>query len=224
MARSTTVLVALAVGAAAQVVHVEDYGAKGDGKFLNTAAFQAAFEASRAVSGGSVVVGPGLFLSGPIAFTASHQALVLGPNATVKAAWDAYGHMQRDGFRTTWPRGPKDPEGRRGDWDDQYAPLIYASGLANVSVGGGGTIDGYGEAWWRLKDKHARDKFPAAMKYQRPFTIRFDFVTGGRVSDLTVWNTPFWGIVPYGCAGIVVEDVDMMSPGDSPMSSQSRRE
>ena len=93
MAPSTTVLllVALAwVGAAGgdrggggppTTVHVEDYGAIGDAKTLNTDAFAAAFNASRALGGGAVVVGPGVFLSGPIAFTASHQALVLGPDA-----------------------------------------------------------------------------------------------------------------------------------------------
>ena len=155
-------------------------------------------------------------MTGPVEFTANDQELVLEPGATLAAAWDAYGTMDRKHFSTTWPTGPKDPEGPRGDWDDQYAPVVYAVDLERVGVTGGGTIDAMGDRWWRLKDKSSKDKFPKAMVNQRPFTVRMDFVRGGFVRNVSILNTPFWGVVPYACDDFVVEDVSLRSPGDSP--------
>lgn len=120
-----------------------------------------------------VVVPAGTFMTGPVSFTADGQTLMLAERARLVAAWTAYGNLSFDHFSMTWPLGPKRPEGPESEWDLQYAPLVYAHNLTGVSLIGPGILDGAGQAWWDLKDKTKKGKFPKKMA-QRPFVARFD--------------------------------------------------
>ena len=59
----------------------------------------------------------GIYYTGPIKYHADHQTLLLAAGSRVVAAYEAYGDMRRDKFRTTWPLGPKRPEGPPASWD-----------------------------------------------------------------------------------------------------------
>jgi polygalacturonase len=48
------------------IFNVKDYGAKGDGKTLDTAAIQAAIDACHKARGGTVLIPAGIFLSGTL--------------------------------------------------------------------------------------------------------------------------------------------------------------
>ena len=152
----------------------------------SAAAIAKAFAA--AGKGGLVLVPEGqTFMSGPLSFTADNQVLEIASGARLVAAWSAYGNMDRAHFQQSWPLGPKRPEGPPTEWDVQYAPLIYAHNLTNVSIIGPGTIDGGGEAWWNLKDKTSKTgKFPKNMQ-QRPFS---DGAASRREPPIFVVRTP----------------------------------
>jgi len=49
-----------------ETYNIKDYGAVGDGATLNTTAFEKAIAACSAAGGGTVIIPPGLWLTGPI--------------------------------------------------------------------------------------------------------------------------------------------------------------
>ena len=94
---------------------ITDFGAV-SGPILNhkanTLAFKRAFDAAaRAGPGSRVTVPTGDFFSGPIRFTASDQTLAVEAGGRIIAAFAAYGNMTYKSFKTSWPTGPKEPEG-----------------------------------------------------------------------------------------------------------------
>ncbi len=67
------------------VFDLSEFGAVGDGKTVNTEAFEAAVAAVKAVEddgGGKIVVGPGLWLTAPFNVT-SHMTLFLCQHASI---------------------------------------------------------------------------------------------------------------------------------------------
>ena len=64
-----------------------DYGATGDGRTLNTLAFQKAIRACSAAGGGRVIVPSGKWLTGPIELL-SHVNLYLAADAIVQFTGD----------------------------------------------------------------------------------------------------------------------------------------
>lgn len=87
-------------------------------------------------------------------------------------------------------------------------PFIGGNNISNFSIRGRGTIDGQGEAWWNAEGGsflHGRGRLIEPM-YCSNFTM----------SGVTVLNPPFWGIHPYACNDILIEDVIFAAPPDSP--------
>jgi polygalacturonase len=211
----------------AKVFYITDYGAKADGKLsssaVNTIAIAHAFAAAALAGAPSTVAVPkGNFFSGPIAFSGSGQTLALAEGARLIAAYAAYGNMTHTScsksWKTcmSWPIGPKEPEGPQNEWDEQYAPFIYAHNKTNVSLVGPGTVDGGGEEWWELKDKTAKGgKFPKGMP-QRPYNVRFDGCHSVLVRDLVMVQPPFWNLVPTWCTDVEIDNVQIRAiPGES---------
>ena len=104
------------MGAWAENVTVTDFGAKGDGVTLNTAALQRAIDACAESGGGEVIVPPGRFLTGTL-FLRSHVELVIQRGATILGS----------------TRIPADYPVRT---------LIYAEGIEDAGISGQGVIDG----------------------------------------------------------------------------------
>src|SRR5712671_3270176 len=69
------------------VVNLSDFGGSGDGKTLNTAAFEKAFAALAEKGGGELVVPPGIWLTGPMKLR-SNINLHLEHGALVKFSGD----------------------------------------------------------------------------------------------------------------------------------------
>lgn len=108
-----------------------DYGAVGDGKTLNTAAFREAIMACSAAGGGSVDVPAGRWLTGPIELL-SHVELHLDKEALVQFTTD---HSQYPAI------------GNKGN----PASPVYAIGQEDIAITGQGTMDGAGETWRPVK-------------------------------------------------------------------------
>jgi polygalacturonase len=111
-----------------------DYGAKGDGTALETAAIQRAIDAA-AVDGGTVTLKPGIYLTGSL-FLKSGVTLDLDEGVTLIGSekLDDYPVLPTRiaGIEMTWP-----------------AALINVRDQHNVTMTGKGTIDGDGPIWWK---------------------------------------------------------------------------
>ncbi|MGC8749706.1 glycoside hydrolase family 28 protein [Hydrotalea sp.] len=120
-----------------QVFNIMKYGAIGNGQALNTAAFQAAIEACSKAGGGTVLVPPGLWLTGPIA---------LKSNINLHVATGAIVLFTPD--RSAYPIIPASKNTTK---NFIVHPPIYGYKLTNVSITGCGIFDGSGEAWRPVK-------------------------------------------------------------------------
>lgn len=118
-------------------VCITDFGAAGDGVTLNTDAFRQAVEALSEAGGGHLVVPEGVWLTGPI---------TLKDNIDLHVTSDAVIRFSPD--RDLYPIVETVFEGL--DTRRCISP-VNAVGARNISITGGGTIDGSGDAWRQVK-------------------------------------------------------------------------
>jgi len=113
--------------------NVRDFGAKGDGLALDTAAVQAAIDACHNNQGGTVLVPAGVFIIGTIEIK-SNVTLHLAAQGKLLGAADGTQYHAADAIPLT------------GDstLNDGNVGLIYAVNAENITVEGPGTIDGQG--------------------------------------------------------------------------------
>ena len=112
--------------------NVADFGAVGDGKTLNTQPIQRALDEAGKEGGGTVLVPPGTFLTGTV-FLRSGVTLDLHPAARVLGSPDL-----KDYASKAWGQHID-----RTPWH-----LLVAAGVHDITIRGGGTIDGNGPAFW----------------------------------------------------------------------------
>lgn len=115
---------------------ITDYGAVGDGQVLNTQAIQHTIETCAESGGGTVVVPPGLWLTGPIELK-SHVNL----------------HVERGAVLLFTKDHTKYPIIHMPHTDDEYKveSPIYGHDLTDVAITGGGILDGSGQSWRPVK-------------------------------------------------------------------------
>jgi polygalacturonase len=131
-------------------VNLADFGS-GDGKTLNTAAFEKAFAALAERGGGKLIVPPGLWLTGPIKLR-SHTELHVERGALIQFARDY----------KLYPLTVIDLKGEKEI--DSTSP-ISGENLEDVAITGEGIIDGGGDAWRPLKkDKLGESEWKARVK------------------------------------------------------------
>ena len=179
------------------VYNVRDYGAKGDGKALDSPAINAAIEAAVSNGGGQVLLPAGTYLSGSIRLK-SNIDLHLAAGAKILAApasMKAYDKSESfGGF----------PEYQDGGHTYFHNSLIWAEGQTNVSITGHGMIDGEGLT---KKDTEKAgivqggsigtgDK-AIALKLCRQVTIR----------DITIYRGGHFAIIMTGCDLSTIDNV-----------------
>lgn len=118
-------------------VNITDFGGVGDGEVLNTEAFAEAVEHLVAQGGGHLVVPQGVWLTGPI---------TLKDNIDLHVSEDAILLFSTN--RDLYPIVETVFEGL--DTRRCISP-INATGAKNISITGGGTIDGNGDSWRQVK-------------------------------------------------------------------------
>ncbi|CAA0831962.1 Pectin lyase-like superfamily protein [Striga hermonthica] len=188
-------------------VSVTEFGAVGDGKTLNTVAFQNAifYLKSFADKGGAQLYVPaGRWLTGCITLT-SHLTLFLEKDATILGSQD-YNHWDLVDPLPSYGRGLEVP-GRR------YRSLISGQDLTDVVItGNNGTIDGQGSIWWEQLSNHT-------LNYSRPHLVELVGSNNIVVLNLTFINAPAWNIHPVYCSKLLVQNITVYSPPDSPYTS-----
>ncbi len=174
-----------------KVFDIVQFGAKGDGKTLDTAALQKALDDCGAAGGGIVRVPAGKYLIKPISLH-SGITLQLDEGATLQATDDAADYRSGSGMLS----------------------LITGRGLTNIAITGKGTIDGAGGRWWEpvKAAKRAGQPEPDA----RPRLISLSRCMHVRVESVTLANSPSFHLVPSDCEDVDIVGVTIRAPADSP--------
>lgn len=169
---------------AAKVCAVQDYGAKGDGS-VETAPIQRAIDDCAANGGGTVrLSGAAKFISGPLLLR-SHIILEVHAGTTLEGSTNHGDYPEIEQFHE---------HGRQG--------LLSAANAEDITINGGGTIDGRGESWWPNR----------APGYKRPRLIVFDHCRHVRMENITVQNSPMWQIVPFYSEDLTFRNMRVLAP------------
>jgi polygalacturonase len=139
----------------------------------------------------------GIFLSGPIVLK-NNVTLDIAAGAILLGSPDHADYPEIQVFRAP---------GRQS--------LVSADHATNIAITGGGVIDGNGDSWW----KEARATPGAGIVGQivfRPRLVVFNYCRHVRMIGVTVENSPSWQIVPYYSDDIVMRDIKVLAPSNSP--------
>ena len=170
------------------IYDVHDYGAVGDGETLDTKAIQAAIDKSVDDGGGRVVLSGGTFLSGTI-FLKSGTTLVLEDDAILLASTDIANYPAMEPAYRSYTENYSDKS------------LIYAEKQENISILGGGKIDGQGNA----------KSFRKANWKGRPFLLRFVECKNVTVKGITLVDSPFWTQHYLACDDVLIDGITVDS-------------
>ncbi|KAJ9169544.1 hypothetical protein P3X46_017726 [Hevea brasiliensis] len=199
--------------------NVLDFGAKGDGKSDDTKAFQAAWAAACKVEASTMLVpAEYVFLVGPVSFS--------GPYCEANIVFQLYGTIIAPTNSNVWGKGLL--------W------WIEFTKLKGITIQGTGTIDGSGSVWWQdypfddpvddetkliiplnnTVEEHPpipiRNEFSKKMPSIKPTALRFYGSIDTTVTGITIQNSPQCHLKFDNCMGVVVHDINISSPGDSP--------
>jgi hypothetical protein len=141
----------------ARVFNVREFGAKGDGKTLDTVAIQSAIDAAHKDQGGTVLIPAGTFVVGTIE---------LKSNVTLKLAVQG---------RLLGSERPEDYKAGKGiPPSNGNIVMISAANAENVAIEGPGTIDGNGGKFFTGKgDMTGPGQNSAEGYFQRPHLLVF---------------------------------------------------
>ena len=215
-----------------RVYNIKDFGAKegNNGEILCHEAINLAILTCSQTGGGTVLVPPGEFLTGPITLK-SNVNLHLEEGAYLKFSSEKY--LYTPTVLTRW------------EGVDCYNlhPLIYAYGESNIGITGKGIIDGQAsnDNWWSMcgaphygwkegmtaQKNGGRDKllmyaetFAPIDKRQmtfeddlRPQLINLYRCNTILIENVTLKNSPFWVIHPLFCESLTVRGVKVSSHG-----------
>ncbi|MGN6370425.1 MAG: glycoside hydrolase family 28 protein [Phycisphaerae bacterium] len=190
----TTLAGAVARGAApaaatnpAAEYDVKAFGAVGDGKTKDTAAFQKALDTCAVNGGGVVVVPAGNFLIGSIQI-GTRTLLRLDKDAVITGSPDAADYPMID---IRW-------EGR---WQPGRRALIYAANVDHIGIVGPGRIEGNAEV--------ARPQNPRGVVVLEPISCN-----DVRWEDFSIQQGGNWATHPTYCTDVVIKNIHIRGNRD----------
>ena len=195
----TTLLLSLYFGGtmATGIFNVRDYGAKGDGKALDSPAINAAIEAAVRDGGGQVLLPAGTYLSGSIRLK-SNIDLHLSAGCTILAApasMKAYDPSESfGGF----------PEYQDGGHTYFHNSLIWAEGQTNVSLTGHGMLDGQGLT---KKDTEKAGIVQGGSIGTGDKAIALKLCRNILIRDVTIFRGGHFAIITTGCDRGTIDNV-----------------
>lgn len=145
--------------------------------------------------GGVLTVPTGEYSTGPIELC-SNMELHLEPGAVIRFLNDP----------AAFPLQECQYEGRISH---RPKPCLSAFNAENVALTGFGVLDGCGAPWWAAQ--RAR-----TLANGRPYLLHFENVTHLRVCGVQLRNSPAWTVHPLNCVDVLIEDVSICNPYNSP--------
>ncbi|QHN02056.1 glycoside hydrolase family 28 protein [Granulicella sp. WH15] len=184
---------ALSIAARGQVIcDAHTYGAKGDGVTKDTAAIQRAIDTCSAKHGVVKLAG-GQFVSGPLTLK-SHVTLDIEKDAALLASVD-----RSDYKAATLMRQPT------------IEPFLHVLNADEVTISGGGLIDGRGQVWWDYV-KGVKDAGILGNDHPRPMGLLIDHSKHFTMENVTFQNAGFWQVVPYYSEYLVFRNLRILAP------------
>ena len=194
---SATLTIGTVPALAAKICDAKAYGAKADGTTKDTKAIQGAIDDCAKAGGGTVELSGGTFLSGPVVLK-SNITLDVAKGATLMGSPDHTDYPAKTEFRAPGTQS-----------------LVSATDAENVSITGGGTIDGNGESWWNQARSTRGSGIVGEVQF-RPRLVVFDHCKHVQMEGVTVQNSPSWQIVPYYTDDITIRNIRVLAPQRSP--------
>ncbi|MCM1130489.1 MAG: glycoside hydrolase family 28 protein [Anaeroplasma bactoclasticum] len=189
-------------------LNVKDFGAKGDGKSIDTNFIQACIYACP--NQGRVYFPAGEYYTGPILLR-SNITIELDENARLIGDVDRSHYPVLPGMIYT---SDEKDEYNLGSWEgnplDCFASIITGINVENIKIIGKGIIDGNAQNadWW----VDVRTKRIA----WRPRGVFLNHCKNVSFQGVMVTNTPSWNLHPYFSEEIRFIDMRLVSPKNSP--------
>ncbi|HKW30264.1 MAG TPA: glycoside hydrolase family 28 protein, partial [Verrucomicrobiae bacterium] len=172
------------------VFNVRQFGAKGDGRTLDTAAIQKALDECGTAGGGLVRFPAGQYLSQPI---------FLHGRTTLRLEADAI--LQATDKRVDFVNPEK---------TNAFIAFINGKNLHHIAIIGPGAIDGAGTPWWGPAEA-ARRRTPGYV-LPRPRLIALDNCQDVRIQDVLLRNSPLTHLALTACEDVVISNVTVQTP------------
>jgi polygalacturonase len=195
-----------------QAKSILEYGAKPNGRTLNTNAIQRAIDDVFEAGGGTVSVPSGTFLTGRIELK-SRVTLNLESGGTL--------------LGSTSINDYNPDHGSSGKSDNNPRHLIFAQDADDVTLSGSGRIDGQGPTFWEPSDKPPlppeeqwADVASHALKVRkggRPSPM-LEFVNCRRLKleGVHIQNAPGWTLRAVNCDDVDIQGISIKNPVDGP--------
>lgn len=163
------------------VYNIRDFGAKGDGTTLDSAALQAAIDACAKDQGGTVLVPAGTFVIGTVEMK-SNVTLHIAAGGKLLGTPDGKQYHAADAI----------PLQGDSTLEDGNVGLIYALKAENITIEGPGTIDGNGKQFLHGPNN---EPSPARLKsHERPYHLLFYQCKNLRVRDISLLSSAYHSI------------------------------
>lgn len=188
-------------------LNVRAFGAKGDGKTLDTGAIQAAIAACPPE--GRVLLPQGTYLVTAL-FLKSRMTLEIAKGATLLGSTDRSLYPILPGIVPRNDGGEFYLGSWEGDPQDAFASMINGIDVEDVRLIGAGTLDGQAgyDNWW-ADAKVCRTAW-------RPRMVFLKNVENFLMEGLTVKNSPSWNIHPMFSRDLKFLSLTILSEKDSP--------
>ena len=184
-ARATT---AAAVPPPYAYVSIEAFGAVGDNATDCTFAIRAALSAVAAGGGEVLVPAAGVYKTGPLNLTSNVRLRVEGVLFGLEDSSRFPAVAELPSYGNVLP--------------PRNHPLVWAVHASNVSVVGGGIINGAGSYWWP-------NFFNGTA---RPHLMEMLNVTGFELAGVTLLNSAFWTLHPVYCRDVWIHGINITTP------------
>lgn len=208
-------------------MNVVHFGADPSGRYLSNLAVEWAFQAASETVGATVVFPPGTYLLQPLQLSYSNMNIHFEEGAIWQAVqeedyilrpatysrYDPFLHFRNDQDYDTstdakeqmyyWPITPAMVTyggGREDGRPMRYEAFFSMTGVENVTISGGGVINGAGPVWWYLYDRHA-------LPFTRPSLVEIRHSNNITVSGLRLEESPFWSLHFYNNTNVLVHDI-----------------
>jgi polygalacturonase len=191
--------------------NVRTYGAACDGRQLDSPAIDKAINAASAAGGGTVLVPAGTYLCGSIHLQSNIHLLIDATILGAPQAMNAYDETE------PWSNNPY----QDGGHCYFHNSLIWGENLTNVSITGGGTINGGGlvsqdkildqmcgyQYWGKSTSAPANVTYPVCRLGNKSIALKL--CRNVIIRDITIAHGGHFAILATGCDNMTVDNVTM---------------